>query len=254
MEEKQIKLNVKRLDETIESLKLAHEKFSLKKTNTTTTLTYYNVDYKESKGGGIKKNELFFIQKVFKYVSENVSGVVVDRTKISYVKQGNLKNGYKYTKDIFEIDLNGAYWNSAYKKRYINKEIYLQGLKVSKVTRLVALGNLAKVVNEFTFNGKEYKHEGTIRSEATEGVFFDCSTECDNIMKMLRIIANDNFYFYWVDAIIFKTEKTKNDIIEYLNSINVPFKIKLIKSIHKQSDNIKLIDDKGNRIFNFKKT
>jgi hypothetical protein len=253
--EKLNKLNVKKLDLLIDSLKLANEKFELKKTNSTTTLNYEGTSYKESKNGGlIKKNELFFIQKVLKYVSENCTGVSIDRSKITYIKQGNLKNGYKYSKDIYEIDLNGAYWNSAYKKKYISKEIYLQGLKVSKVCRLVALGNLAKCTNVFEFNGNEYIHKGIIRSETTEGVFFDCSTECDNIMKMLKVIANENFYFYWVDAIIFKTEKTKYEICEYLDSINVPYKIKKINTLHKQADNIKIIDLNGSRTFNFKKT
>jgi hypothetical protein len=130
----------------------------------------------------------------------------------------------------------------------------LQGLKVNKVCRLVALGNLAKCTNVFEFNGNEYLHKGIIRSESTEGVFFDCSTECDNIMKMLKVIANENFYFYWVDAIIFKTEKTKFEICEYLDSINVPYKIKKINTLHKQADNIKITDLKGSRTFNFKKT
>lgn len=251
--DKPIKINVKRVKEAIETLKEANETFELRKTNSTTTLIYGNVHYKENSGTAIKQNELFFIQKVLKYVSENTSGVVVDRNKIKYTKHGILKNGYKYKKDIYEIDLNAAYWEFAYKKRYISKEIYLQGKKVSKVCRLVSLGNLAKCTTCFTYNGREYEYEGQIKSESTEGVFFDVSKETDEIMQMLRIIADNEFYFYWVDAIFFKGAETKERIENYLNSINVPYKIKLIDSIFKTGSNIVVKDKKGVRNFNFKR-
>jgi hypothetical protein len=63
--EKINKLNVKKLDLLIDSLKLANEKFELKKTNSTTTLTYEGTSYKENKNGGLIKKTSCFLFKRF---------------------------------------------------------------------------------------------------------------------------------------------------------------------------------------------
>jgi hypothetical protein len=103
------------------------------------------------------------------------------------------------------------------------------------------------------FNGVDYEFIDQIKSENTEGVFFSVSLKTDEIMNICRTIADKNFMFYWVDAIFFQTEKTKNDIIEYLNDLNIPYKIKIINKVKLEPYLIKVWDDKKLRLFNFKK-
>lgn len=247
------KIYANKIEKTIQDLKRNKQQFTIEKTRSTTTLKYSNLVIKNNLGNFIKKNELGFINKVLKYCQKNEQKINVERSQISYIKQGKLKLNRVYTSKIYEIDLNSAYWNFAYKSNYINKDIYQQGLKVSKMARLISLGNLAKTTTVLSFDGTNYKHCGVIKSEKTENIFFSVSKQTDDIMQMLRVIAGNNFMFFWVDAIFFQSDITKNDIIEYLNDLNIPYKIKVINKVKLEPYLIKVWDDKKLRLFNFKK-
>lgn len=245
-------IHTKELINTIDSLKENNKPHEIHKTSLTTVLIYKNLTFKETQGGLIKNKELFFIQKVKKYINENTLGVYCDRSKIKYIKEGKIRKHRWYSSQLYEIDLNAAYWNFARKFNYINESLFLQGKKVSKLTRLVSLGNLAKTTTILKFNGENYEFIGQTRSEETEGVFFSVSLATDQTMNMLRTIADKNFLFYWVDAIFLKTEKSKKEVCEYLKSQNIDFKIKKIDKILKDDININVVDKKGTRKFYYK--
>ena len=245
-------INCNRIEDTIESLRENKLKHTIAKTSLTTTLNFKNLIFKQTKGGLIKNNELYFIKKVKDHVLKNSAGVYCNRSKIKYVKEGQITKNRWYSSQIWEIDLNAAYWNFAYKFNYIDKDLYLKGKKVSKLCRLVSLGNLAKVTTILNFNGMEYEFQNQIKSEDTEGVFFSVSLKTDEVMNICRTIADKNFLFYWVDAIFLKSEKTKNEIIDYLKSQDIEFKIKKIDKIYKDNLNIQVYDKKGIRKFYYK--
>lgn len=245
-------IHTKELINTIDSLKENNKPHEIHKTSLTTVLKYKNLTFKETQGGLIKNKELFFIQKVKKYINENTLGVYCDRSKIKYIKEGKITKHRWYKSQLYEIDLNAAYWNFARKFNYIDESLFLHGKKVSKLTRLVSLGNLAKTTTILKFNGENYEFIGETRSEETEGVFFSVSLATDQTMNMLRTIADKNFLFYWVDAIFLKTEKSKKEVCEYLKSQNIDFKIKKIDKILKDDININVVDKKGIRKFYYK--
>ena len=237
----------------INSLKINNESFNLLKTTFTTKLIWNDTEFKETKNGFIPKNELFFINMVKQHVLKNSAGVYCNRAKIKYVKEGKIKKSVNYTKDLYEIDLNSAYWNFAFKSKFIDEKLYLRGRKVSKMTRLVSLGNLAKRTQVLNFNGKEYKLVETLKSPETEGVFFSVSLQTDETMRMLETIADTCFLFYWVDAIFFQGKKKKTEIENYLKSQNIEFKVKKINKIFKNKLGIAVFDKKGVRKFNLNK-
>ena len=237
----------------INSLKINNESFDLLKTTFTTKLIWNDTEFKETKNGFIPKNELFFINMVKQHVLKNSAGVYCNRQKIKYVKEGKIKKSVNYTKDLYEIDLNSAYWNFAFKSKFIDEKLYLRGRKVSKMTRLVSLGNLAKRTQVLNFNGKEYKLVETLKSPETEGVFFSVSLQTDETMRMLETIADTCFLFYWVDAIFFQGKKKKTEIENYLKSQNIEFKVKKINKIFKNKLGIAVFDKKGVRNFNLNK-
>ncbi len=237
----------------IYSLKINNESFDLLKTTFTTKLIWNDIEFKENKNGFIPKNELFFINMVKQHVLKNSAGVYCNRAKIKYVKEGKIKKSVNYTKDLYEIDLNSAYWNFAFKSNFIDEKLYLRGRKVSKMTRLVSLGNLAKRTQVLNFDGKEYKLIETLKSPETEGVFFSVSLQTDEVMRMLETIADTCFLFYWVDAIFFQGKKKKTEIENYLKSQNIEFKVKKINKIFKNKLGIAVFDKKGVRNFNLNK-
>lgn len=237
----------------IKSLTINNEPFDLFKTTFTTKLIWNDIEFKENKNGFIPKNELYFINMVKKHVLNNCSGVYCNRSKIKYVKEGKIKKSVYYSKDLYEIDLNSAYWNFAFKSNFIDEKLYLRGRKVSKITRLVSLGNLAKRTQVLKFDGNEYKLIDTLKSPETEGVFFSVSLQTDEVMRMLEVVADRCFLFYWVDAIFFLGKKTKTEIENYLKSQNIEFKVKKINKIFKNKYGIAVFDDKGVRNFNLNK-
>lgn len=245
--------NINRPDILLSDLKENNQKFELIKTTSTTKLVWNSTAYKYSTAKILKLKEVFFLKKVLKYVTENVSGVHCDQSKISYIRHGRIKNNYNYKKDIYEIDLNAAYWNFALTSGYISKELHREGLSVSKMCRLVSLGNLAKTTTIMQYNGKEFKNVQVLKSESTQGVFFDVSRQTDDVMKYCRVIANENFLFYWVDAIFIQGKDTLKNISDYLKFNNIDFKVKEIDLIKKKSNNIEVYDNKGKRNFTFKK-
>ena len=115
-------IQTKELMQTIDSLKENNKPHEIHKTSLTTVLKYKNLTFKETQGGLIKNNELFFINKVKKYVNEHTLGVYCDRSKINYIKEGKITKNRWYSSQLYEIDLNAAYWNFAYKFNYINEE------------------------------------------------------------------------------------------------------------------------------------
>jgi hypothetical protein len=115
---------------------------------------------------------------------------------------------------------------------------------VSKMGKLIALGNLAKTFKVFSFDGKKYSNPELIRSYKTENIFFKCSLEVDAIMKQLISVAGKNYLFYWVDAIFVRGVETVDLICEYLtNEIGLDFKIVPIKKLIKTPYYIKLWDE-----------
>ncbi len=219
----------------------------------------------------ISKKDLGFIGLVKKYCEKNRMPFLTNRKKIEYIFDGKLKKNYELKKDLFEIDLTGAYWNFAFQEKAISSDIYLRGLEVDKKVRLIALGNLAKRTLELEFNGKEYIKNKFRHSLLTENVFFHVSYLTDLLMKKLIVIANDSFLFYWVDAIFVQGEKARDEIIEYLNSEEIKHKVIKLNSVRKLNNkvitkdeshvNLKkdkktglIINEFGERCFNFRKT
>jgi len=106
--------------------------------------------------------------------------------------------------NIIELDLNSAYWKSAYKLGIISKKDYYKGLQQPKLERLASLGSLAKTVRVREFNGRKYS-KVTIKNDSqdTRHVWFAISSEVDKLMLKCAKELKDQFVFYWVDALFF---------------------------------------------------
>ena len=125
----------------------------------------------------------------------------------------NYNEGIEYEEDIeydniVEIDLNRAYWVSAFKLGIINREIYKKGLHglenkyLTKIHLLACLGSLRKVVRKFTYDTerKAYINEVTEDSESTKFLWDAISFEVDKVMYDCQKALDDDFVCYWTDA------------------------------------------------------
>lgn len=201
-------------------------------------------EFKWNQNTDLTLKELSFITKVKRHFETLKEYPNVNRSNINYIKQGKIKNG-RLKKELFEIDLKSAYWELS--KLWLSKELYKEGLGVKKKVRLMALGNLAKQISVFNFDGVEFTDKPTfIKSENTENYFFKVSQETDLIMRNLIMIAQNSFLFYWVDAIFIDSKKNKNFICDFLESNNIDFKVVPIYSIVKKNHSIEVLNENPN--------
>lgn len=203
--------------------------------------------------------DLLFIKKVKDYANQlNNIPKKIDRKKIYYVNRNTerIEKLNVLKRDLFEIDLTGAYWELAFRFEYISETLYNEGLQVDKKVRLIALGNLAKRTAVLEYTGSEFLPIHYLKSEQTENIFFDVAQHTDYIMRRLAILAGDEYLFYWVDGIFIKGQKTVEIISEFLDSNEIKFKIVHLQVIKFIKNNLIKVQHLKNekekkRIFNF---
>lgn len=142
--------------------------------------------------------DLGFITKVKKY-AQGLEAPEVPYQRPNYTRYFDRQPGI-YT-DVVEIDVNSAYWEIAYQKQYISREIYEQGNTVPKMTRLIALGALATIRTRHRYDGKTYHPDGEDKNKVTRSYFFDVATHLGLLMsECLSSFEDSQCYFYWFDA------------------------------------------------------
>ncbi len=169
-----------------------------------------------------------------------------------------------YKNELFEIDLNKAFWEFCFRDIKLSDKIYYAGINkdengkgipplinsngdiinhVRKKSRLIALGNLAKVKNTLSFNGKHFYKSASVPAR-NESIFFRVAQLTDWTLKNLQMLAGDDFLFYWCDAIFFKSEKTKDLICEFLtNELDFEFKVIKLSKIEIKNNEINVWDE-----------
>jgi hypothetical protein len=179
---------------------------------------------------------------------------------VKYIDVSKLINTNKVlTSELYELDLNSAYWYNALKNNFIAESTYEygKGSKIGKKARLISLGALAKTTTVQKFDGSIYTDLKPIKTK-TKGIFFECANICSLEMNILKILAENNFLFFWVDAVFFRTNKTKELLETYLKEKNIDFKIIALDKIqaNKKDATITVYSEtskKPIRKFNFNK-
>lgn len=171
-----------------------------------------------------------FIKKIKKYVIDNyvaLKFIKVDykNTEINYIDVNNsIIEGQTFEK-VCCIDIKNAYWQTALLMGIIDNEIYNEGLKKDKITRLASLGSLAKRKDYYSFDGVRYKHIDTVRSFETENLWFAICKRVSDVMQDLVKLLGDDFIFYWVDGMYFvNTPENREKVSNYLNSCSYEHK------------------------------
>lgn len=243
----------KDFNELIENLKINEENFNIFYSSSKLIIENDGIKYTFYPNKLGSKKGLHFIKKLKKYIIDNK--ITYDfKNRIKYNSQNSLiKNSINYSKDLYEVDLKAAYWHLAYRNKFINYDLFKEGLRVDKRIRLMALGSLAK--NTTVFNYKDGELIGTqkITSELTEGIFFKVAFDTDIIMReLIRTINKNDFMFYWVDAIFFRGKNNLKLIEKKLKSIDIFYKVVNIKKLIKKQNKFEVEDfDFKKREFNF---
>jgi hypothetical protein len=169
--------------------------------------------------------------------------------KIRYIHILN-KQKEKVFDNIIEIDVNEAYWKTAKILGVIDDNLYNAGSKenskISKKTRLIALGSLAKKTDVYHFKGSRIVKHEVIRSYLTENVWYSICKTLSDAMWEARKIAGNDFFLFWVDGIYIKNNPEKAKAIkEHFESLGYDVKFKENLSIH-YSEKAAIVTNKKN--------
>jgi len=115
--------------------------------------------------------------------------------------------------NVIEIDINQAYWETAFKLGVISESLYKEGgkssKKISKIGRLISLGSLARKEVKYTYQGRKLIKDKTTRSDLTENIWYSICKRVSDLMSEAKDIAGEDFILYWVDGIYLKYNSGK---------------------------------------------
>ena len=162
-------------------------------------------------------SELGFLRKVKsdaefynEFLCKNRS---VDRSSIKYIKLSNVPRGTYL--DYHEIDINRAYWETAFRMGVISQSTYERAEKYDKRVRLIALGALATGRVDLMFDGVEITEitEKPEPGEELSYIFFKIAhtvgIAVNSIYLQLNEMEPDGCLGYWIDALFVKKHLAK---------------------------------------------
>jgi len=184
--------------------------FTLIKTGSTYELKSDYMNVKAFKGG-FTVGQMNFIKRVKKHVIDNnIAGKFIDfdyqSEKINYISVKEFVEG-EVLNDILEVDIDRAYWDTAYILGIIDTKIHRAGCSdsIGKKARLAALGSLARHTETWVYNGKDIKkineRDNPKNTKSTENLWFAICRRVSDVMGEAVKACGSDFVFYWVDGI-----------------------------------------------------
>lgn len=240
--------NQKEFNFIIEDLEMTKYPFLAEFSTLSKKITYNNRDFKWNEKF-IPMNELFFISMFKKNLIKKNIPKKLNKKDIVYTYTDNLIDCKKNISDVYEIDLNSAYYNFALKNKFIDEKTFNRGLQVSKITRLAAIGSTAKNKYIYEYNGRYYEFIRHENSPETENVYFKCALDTSLIMQELTSYLFKDVLFFWVDALFVKGVAAKNETIKYLTENKLPFKIKKGRLINNKKSAIFISENEKKEYF-----
>ena len=129
--------------------------------------------------------------------------------------------------NYIELDVSGAYWETALKLGYISEEIYREGFNYEKMIRLISLGALAKRTEKIRYEPPIYEM-GDIKIDIPETeVFWDnISYSFSLVMTQIAGLFRGKILGFWVDALFVDSSVTA-EVIEAFRQAG--YELKLVR-------------------------
>lgn len=213
MQKKIKKIDVNNIEEIIDELKANGVPFLMETTTMTRKIITDDFIFSwVNRRASLNMRELNLI----KAVKNDAQLIDLDKipnataSDVQYIYKSPLKMGDVIEGgDIYEIDLNQAYWNMALINGIISEKTFLKAddPRISKSARLIALGALAKQVVTIEFDGDKFGRAIKGAPLPTARCFYHCCGEVSYLMYLLSATAkeqHDGFLFWWIDAIFLR--------------------------------------------------
>ena len=151
-------------------------------------------------------------QKVRREVLSNIKEKKIDvpyirSTDVDYYGYASEFHNVKTEKaydDIWELDINMAYYNAAHSLGYISKEFYDECRSLDKKMRLRLIGSIAILKTKFIYKHGRLDDVQIVNNPVLRSAWFHiCRYVSDAMRDMAKILGKD-FMFFWVDGIVFR--------------------------------------------------
>lgn len=222
--------------------------YKLEKYNSDGSVERYFSKYKTS----LTPKDLGFVKKVKNHVIRENIAVKFLRNRlttedVTYIDMARYEDGTEFD-DVWEIDIDEAYWKTALMLDVIDQKIYDEGSKYKteeglteiqishrKMVRLIALGSLAKKERRYEFKGKRIILKPDQRSEsvkATENIWYTiCKRVSDCMQEAKKSVKPEDYVMYWVDGIYIRGESNIKTIQDVFTKWGYRSKIKRIERV-----------------------
>lgn len=194
---------------------------------------------------------LNFIKSVKSEVCDNAERLNIKHYTPTYFKF-NLNTNKKHTiRNAVEVDINGAYWQTAFNFGLITEQTYLQGLEMPKNIRLMAFGSAATLKDVFIFDGENYTDSFNEFNQYGRNAFFYVANYVSTVMIDILEMIPGVFSLFWVDA-IFVHSMYQDIVVRRLENEGYKCKIKKIPIIvitpgnDEKPDRVEMIVEKNN--------
>ena len=198
-------------------------------------ITWRFIDYGGVSGRGYHLSK-FVYDDAKKYLEDNPTlskikanseEILTDNVDLE-VQKANINGIKKYLgEQIYCVDVNNCYWDTAHKMGFISQTTYLRGLKKKewKIGRNASIGSLSKVIVETSFvNG--VKIESTIiKPKVDLSIIRDkiVSEVHESFLKILKRL-NEDWIMYFTDCIYIPLSKVE-EVREYFKGIGYDTKV-----------------------------
>lgn len=254
MKPKTIKLITKRklaeANKLIEYLNTMNEKFSVSISNYTMT-----VATKERRMKFItemKSKRTFIAYNVIKKDIGNMTPPKIAKEKLEYFHH-NFKESM-YLKNCINIDLKNAYATALFRNGIICRKTFDFLQTLDKDERLASVGMLASKKYTFEYSGGSIKNHYPETNDL-ENFFYFAVKEVQRLMKKLRILAQQDYLFTWVDGIYVRNDQNAlRRIRSYLTQLGVNNTVEILENFDLQVNEdgkIKLEFGKGKDLKKF---
>ena len=130
--------------------------------------------------------------------------------------------------DIWELDINMAYYNAAHALGYISREFYEECKTLDKKTRLRLIGSIAILKTKYIYEHGRLKDVQVANNPVLRSVWFNICRYVAEAMRDMAKILNKDFMFFWVDGIVFRGEANVGPIADFAY-LKYGFDFKILK-------------------------
>lgn len=151
-----------------------------------------------------RSSNLFALAAMVKKDVE-ASGIIIDEIKPHQIDYFDISGRIKPFPDtVINVDIKSAYLTVLKREGLITDKTFSALSICDKLTRLKAVGMLAKTKLVLKYEAGQLKSYHTTADQNLKNVFFYISLKVDEFMKILQKEFKRDFLLYWVDGIYFR--------------------------------------------------